>query len=393
MSGGIYLDNSMTTRPSLVAVSAMMPFLRDQWGVPSAPHAKGTELISVIERSYRSLYRLLGASEGDTVLLTSCGAESVNQVISSAYTEVTLPTGKNQFVTTQIEEAPILMAMNHLEKMSCVIRSAKPNALGVITPEAIGDVLTARTALLSMSWANALTGVIHPVAEIGRLCRERGILFHLDASHVLGKHFFDLEETGAHFISFNGDNMHAPKGTGGLWIRRGTPCAPLIYGGMEQGGLRAGALNIPGLVALSIAADEAVDSRDLVCTEVARFRNQLETRIKEVFPDTSVFYKNADRLPHVTAMGFPGVENEAFLYALNRKGVYACLGGGSLQRINLVLMAAGVDKTLSHTALNFSLSRETTESDIEKAAVIIGETAKKLQKFSGSLYPGVHHGS
>lgn len=381
----IYLDNSMTTRPSVKAVSQMMPYLSDHWGHPSQPHKMGQELYPALAESYKSLYKLLGARDKDGFVFTSSGAEAINQVIQSAFYDITLSTGRNHFITSTINEAPAIMAIGRLEKQSCVGKMVEINAHGQVSASHIAEAVTPRTAVVSLDWANGLTGVINPVAEISTLCQERGIALHLDATHVLGKLFFELDDVGASYITFNGDHLHAPKGTGGLWIKENVKCAPLILGGIEQAGLRAGSFNIPGLVALGYAANELLEARDFVCTEVARLRNRLEEGIQEGFPDACIFHKDVERLPNVTAIGFPGISNEALLYALNRKNVFASIGGGSSQQIALLLTAAKVPDILANTALSFSLSRFTTEEEIERAIEQIVDTAQKLRTLSGAL--------
>lgn len=386
MARGIYLDNSTTTRPSDQTLSKMMPFFTERWGSPSAPHQMGQELYPAIEESLKTIYALLGAKESDDFVFTSSGAEAINHVIMSAYEDITIPTGKNQFITSNIDEAPTIMSIERLEKYSCVGKMAKANPLGQITYQAIADTINPRTAMVSLSWANGLTGIINPVAEIGALCKERGIKYHLDATHVLGKLFFELQEIGADFITFNGDNLHAPKGTGGLFIKEGTKCSPFIVGGVEQAGRRAGSLNVPFLAALGQAAKETSETRDLLCTEVARLRNKLEAEVKRGFPEAVIFFQDRDRLPHCTVIGFPGAVNEAMLYALNRKNVFASIGGGRYQQIGLLLMAEGIEETLAHSSVCFSLSRETTEDEIDRAAEIICETAHRLRKGSSKFF-------
>lgn len=385
MAQGIYLDNSMTTRPSPKAISKMMPFYTDRWGNPSSPHQMGQEVIPAMAESYKSIYAMLGARESDDFVFTSSGAEAINQVINSSYFDITIPTGKNQFVTSNIEEAPSIMAIGRLESLGCVGKMVNADKEGKITAAAIADAITPRTALVSISWGQGLTGVINPVHEISRLCQERGIALHLDATHVLGKIFYEMDDIGAHFITFNGDQLHGPKGTGGLWIRDGVKCSGFILGGIEQGGRRAGSVNVPGLIGLGQAAIEVMDSRDLLCTEVARLRNKFEDGIREGFPDAVIFYQEQERLPHISAIGFPGISNEALLFALNRKGVYASIGGGSFQQIGLVLSGAGVNELLAQTALSFSLSRETTEDEIDKAIEVVVESAKRLRKMSAAI--------
>lgn len=385
MARGIYLDNSTTTKPSEKSVGSMLHFFTDRWGTPSAPHMMGQELFPALEESYRSIYALLGAKENDSFVFTSSGAEAVNNVFLSAYLDVTLPTGKNHYVTANIDEAPALMSVGRLEQLHCVGKMVEVNKEGKVTAESIAEAITPRTALISLSWANGLTGVINPVAEIKEICKQRGILFHLDATHTLGKLFYELDDISPDFITFNGDNLHAPKGTGGLYIKDGVKCSPFIVGGLEQAGHRAGNVNIPACVALGQAARETLEARDFMCTEVARLRDKLEKGILESVPDSVAFFHDQERLPNVTAIGFPRVANEAMLFSLNRKGVYASIGGGSFQQIGLILTAAGIPEILAHTAMSFSLSRETTEDEIERTIAIVAECAAKLRKISGTF--------
>lgn len=386
MAQEIYLDNSTTTRPSEMAVSKMLPFFTERWGHPSAPHQKGQELFPAISESLKAIYTLIGAKENDDFVFTSSGAEAVNHVIFSTYMDITLNTGKNQFITSKIDEAPAILAIGRLERFNCVGKMAEANPQGKVTAAAIADAITPRTALVSMSWAHGLTGVIHPVQEISELCQSRGVLLHLDATHILGKIYYDLDEIQPTFLSFNGDHLHAPKGTGGLYIKSGIKCSPLLLGGIEQAGHRAGSFNMAGLAALGQAALEAMDSRDLVCTEVARLRNKLEHGIKEGFPDAISFFSDEERLPHCTVIGFPGINNEALLFALNRKGLYASIGGGGFQQLGILLQATGIEESLANSSIHFSLSRETNEDEIDRAIDIIVEAAKKLRKITGALY-------
>lgn len=394
MPQGIYLDNSMTSRPSPAAISKMIPFFTDYWGNPSAPHAKGNEIYPAINEAYKAIYALLGAHDRDDFVFTSSGAEAVNHVVSSTFYDVTRPTGKNHYLTSHINEAPAIMAIGRLDQLGCVGKMIPSTKQGTISAQDVAEAITPRTALLSLDWANGLTGVIHPVVEIGKLCKQRGILFHLDATHILGKLFYDLPEIQGSFVTFNGDQIHAPKGTGGLWIKAGIKCSPFILGGIEQNGHRAGSYNIPGLIALGQAAKEAIDTRDLLGTEIARLRNKLEEGIRDHFNEAIPFFKEEERLPHITAIGFPGIANEALLYHLNRKGVYASIGGGNFQQIGLVLADSGIDEKLAQTAISFSLSRETTEADIDEAIEIISSCAKKLHTLSTDIWQkGAQKGS
>lgn len=382
----IYLDHATTTRPSEHALGRMISLLTDQWGSPLSPHRLGQRLHASIEEGYRDLYAALGASDEATVILTSSGAEAVNQVIQGTFLDVTRQTGKNQFVTSQIDEAPAIMALGRLEQLGCVSQLATVSTNGQVTPETLAEALSPRTALVSLSWANGLTGVVQPVADLAALCRQRGVRLHLDATHVLGKLAFDLDEIKPDFVTFNGDAVHGPKGTGALYIRPGIRLSPLIVGGLAQAGLRGGDLPVANLVGLGVACREALDARDLLCTETARLRSRLEQVISTGCPGAKVLFQHEERVPHISAITFPGIVNETLLFLLNRQGVCCTLGGGLFQQIHLVLTASGVSPEVAQTALSFGLSRATTEAEIDRAGALICATYSKMRKCSQSLF-------
>jgi cysteine desulfurase len=387
MTSLIYLDNSTTARPSEKAVSAMMPYWTTYWGNPSTPHQKGQELYPALTDYYKTLYAFIGAKESDQVILTSSGAEAINHVIFSAHRDITLSTGKNQFLTSKTDEAPAMMAIGRLEPFGCVGKMIEVNHQGIVTADALANCLSPRTALVSLSWANGLTGVIQPIAEIAELCQQRGIRLHLDATHVLGKLFFELEDSGVDYLTFNGDQLHAPKGTGVLYVKHGISCSPFIFGSADQGGMRAGGLNMSSLAGLACAAQEALDSRDLLCTEIARLRNQLERGILKGFPRAQICFKDQERLPNCTTIVFPGIANEALLFALNRRAVCASIGGGNFQQLGLMLAVSGIEENLAHSAIAFSLSRYTTEEEIDRAIQIIVDAAQSLSRLSEHILP------
>lgn len=386
MTTQIYLDNSSAARPSEKVISAMMPYWTTHWGIPATPHQKGQELYPSLAEFYKELYAFIGAKEGDQVILTSGGAEAVNHVITSVHRDVTLSTGKNQFLTSKVDEASAIMAISHLEPFGCVGKMIEVNSQGIVTPQAVADCLSPRTALLSLSWANGLTGVVQPIAEIAQLCRERGVRLHLEATHVMGKLFYELEEIGPDYLTFNGDQLHGPKGTGILYIKQGIRCSPFLFGSADQGGMRAGGLNMPGLAGLAVAAQESLDSRDLLCTETARLRNQFEQGILKGFPQAKICFKEQERLPHCTTLLFPGIANEALLFLLNRRGVCASIGGGNFQQLGLMLSFSGIEETLAHSAVSFSLSRYTTEEEIDRAIAMIVESAHMLARLSETIF-------
>lgn len=341
-----------------------------------------------ITEALQGVYALAGANELDTLIFTSSSAEAVNHLMTSSYFELTVKSGRNQYITSAIDEAPAIMSIGRLEQLGCVGRMARADRTGRITAEALAEEFSPRTALVSVSWANGMTGVINPIQEIAKVCQERGVSLHLEVSHVLGKLYIEWNELPVQFLTFSGDLFHAPAGTGGLFVKRGVHCAPFILGGAEQAGLRAGNYSVAALVALGEAAREAIDARDLLCTEIARLRSKLETGILSQVSDSMVFFKEQERLPNCTAIGFPGVVNESLLYLLNRRGVYASIGGGVHQQLKLLLAAAGVEEELANSGISFALSRETTEEEIDKTVEIVSDTVKQLRKCSSQLKRG-----
>lgn len=377
----IYLDNASCAKPSSRVISAMLPFFTDFWGSIDSPHQKGQQLYPFVESAYRDIYSLFGSNEKDTFVLTSSDAESVGHVLYSIYQTGTLCSGKNQFVTSPLEDAPLLTGLSRLEKNHCVTKMIEINQ-GLITKEAVGDAITPRTALISLSLAHGLTGLVQPIAEIAPICKERGIPLHLDVTHALGKLYFHLDDLGASILTFNGTQLHAPKGIGGIYFREHISLIPWIVGGAEQGGYRAGEFDVPALIALGEAAKELKETRDYMTTEVARLRDKFEANIVARIPETQVVFQNQERLPHCSTILFPGIPNELMLYSLNRQGIYASIGGGRFQQIGKILSSCGIDKELAGTAVCFTLSRETTEQELEKTVELLVETAKKLRKIS-----------
>jgi cysteine desulfurase len=227
--------------------------------------------------------------------------------------------------------------------------------------------------------------VLQPIASIQKLCALRNILLHVDVTHAIGKIPIDVQEMGIDYMTFNGEQFHAPKGIGGLIVKQGVPICPLIRGEGEDLYFRGGPLNVPMLVACKQALLEAEDQRTWYGTEVARLRSMLEQGVQQGYPEATILFQEEERLPHVSCMAFPGIYNEFFLYNLHKKGVFASIGGGSVQSIERVLVAGGVSSDLAKTAISFSLSKDTTEKEVERAIQIIVEHAKRLRKLSQKI--------
>lgn len=381
----IYLDHHTVTRQSPSSIEAMQSFLSDRWGSIYSPHSFGSELHIPTARALDSVANIIGASESDTIVFVSSTAEAINHLVFAIYLDVTRENGKNHFITSQLEEAHTILSISRMEQLGCTYALVPPNSQGLITVEAVKQAITPQTAFISLSWAQGMTGVIHEIEEIGQLCRDNGILFHLDISYALGKMICDLDALGADFISFSANQIHGPTGIAALCFRHGIEMSPLIIGGMEQGGLRSGELNIPAIVAFGKAAQEMNEKQERNSLELPRLRDLFEETLKQKIPEIMICFEEEFRLPNCTVAVFPGVHAEAMLYALNKQGVFASFGGGSHQRLSQILSAIGFDQVSAQSALHFSISQYTTEEEVIQAAELAERAWRRLRKISKEL--------
>lgn len=357
----IYLDHHSATRPCGAALERMNPYFHDHWGALFAPHKMGQELIGAIDTRDQLIFDLVGAKASDQFVFTSSGAEGVNQVFWSVFLEVARKEGKTHIIISEMEDAPTMQCAKRLEDLGCTIKVA-PAKEGRIDLEALEKLISPRTALISVTMAHGLTGVIQPVEELIALSKAKNILLHLDANYAIGKYRFDFESD---YLTFSGDLIHSVKGSGALFAKEKAPLVPLILGGA---GLRGGSFDVPSFMAFSAAAQQSLLYLDTMALEVVRLRDLFESQVVG-----KVLYQDAPRLPNTSLIAFEKVHQEALLYYLNRKGVYASIGGGFAAHLK------------DDTAISFSLSRMTTEDEIQKAASIINETVKELQKISEAL--------
>lgn len=373
----IYLDNHTVTRPSAKGIEKMMPFLKEQWGAVEAPHRMGQELIPAVDAAATAIYEALGADIDASFTFTSSGAEAISQVLFSTCLDVMRDTGRNHFLTTAVEDIPILMAMKRLQKLDCHSKLLPVDTAGRLRAEVLAEAIKPRVGMLSLSMANPLTGVIQPISDLVRVCREKEILLHVDVSCILGKIFFVFQDFGIDFLTFDGSLLHAPKGTGGVLARKGLSLTPLIQGSPS--------FNVASFIALATAMEEMQSKLDTVCTEIARLRQKFEEEIICAIPKAVVFFKDVDRLPNTAVIAFPGVSSEALLFLLQRKGLMASFGGKNNQHLSYILKACGIEPKLALSALSFALSWKTTEEEIDRAVAIIADCVKQISHVSGAL--------
>lgn len=323
--------------------------------------------------------RLLKPERDDTFVFTSNGAEAMNQVLFSVFLSLARGQGKSHFITSAVEDAPTMQMMKRLEDLGCFVKIAPVTSEGTLDLKKLEELITPRTALISIAMAQGLTGVIQPVEEIARIAKKHGVLLHIDGTHTAGKYDFSLQEIGSDYFTFSGDRIHSIVGSGGLFARKGAPLAPLILGGK---GLRGGNTDTSGILSLCAAADQAILFLDAMTLEVARLRDFFERELLRFIPGAQVLFKKSLRLPNTTVISFPHVHQEALHSLLKRKKIETLIGGNEMQHLYSLLISSDVDPVLAASALSFSLSRMTTEEDLLKAIHAIQESVLFLQNIA-----------
>jgi cysteine desulfurase len=381
----IYLDNNATTIVDPRVKEAMEPFWCQMYGNPNSLHAFGTEVHPYMRIAFDRLYAGINARDRDDILLTSCATESNNTVIKSVYDQLIRTGKRSEIVTTQVEHPCVANSCRYLESLGVKVVYLPVNRDGIVD----ADILAAhidpdRTALVSIMWANNETGLVFPIRDLARLCRENGILFHTDAVQAVGKVPVDVREAPVDFLSFSAHKFHGPKGVGGLFVREGVAIVPLLHGGEQMGGKRAGTINAGGLVGMGLAMELAVQSLPYESREVRRQRDELEDAILSI-EGTTVIGRREIRTPNTILMSVKGVEGEAMIWDLNRQGVAASTGSACASESlepNPTFVAMCIDSELAHTGVRLSLSRFTTDQEIDFAIEAIRSSVARLRKIS-----------
>lgn len=378
----VYVDNNATTMPAPEVIDAMMPFLTDRWGNPSSMHTFGGAVARDIDKAREQVAALLGASNPSEIVFTSCGTESDNAAIHSALE--TNPK-KRRIITTSVEHPAVLEPAKLLAKKGYEVIFLPVDGEGKLDLSILESNLNGDVALVSVMWANNETGVIFPMEKIADICAAKNIPLHVDAVQAAGKLPINLKKTPITFLAISGHKLHAPKGVGALYIRRGTPFAPLIAGGHQEKGRRGGTENVASIVGMGRACELVLANMDEERTRVAMLRDKLERGILESIPKTYIHGDTKNRLPNTTNIGFEGIEGEAILLLLNEFGICASSGSactsGSLDPSH-VMMAMGIPFTRAHGSIRFSLSVYNTEKEIDYILEKLPGIVKRLRDLS-----------
>ena len=382
----VYLDNNATTIVDPHVFSEMEPFFVQKYGNPNSLHAFASETHPALKSAMEKIYAGINAPKEDSVVVTSCATESNNWVLKSVYFQYILTGRKNHIIISEVEHPSVMATAKFIESQGCRVTYLPINSDGLIDAQSVRDNITDKTALVSVMMANNETGAIFPVEEIGEICKEHNVLFHTDAVQAIGKIPVNVQAFDVDYLTFSAHKFHGPKGVGALYIKKGKELIPLLHGGSQMGGYRSGTLNVPGIVGMGKAMEAAVDALDFEMHDVKELRDHLEDELLKI-EDTFVVTPREKRTPNTLLISFRGIEGESMLWDLNQAGIAASTGSACASEdleSNPVMEAIGAEADLAHTAVRFSLSRYTTQEEIDYTIEVVKKAVKRLREISSS---------
>ena len=377
----IYLDNNATTKVDEVVFEEMRPYLCELYGNPSSMHFFGGQVQKKVDQARNRVAGLLGALP-EEIIFTACGTESDNTAIRSA---IEAFPEKRHIITTRVEHPAVLTLCRNLTKKGYRVSEIGVDGAGRLNLDELKKTLDDDTCIVSVMWANNETGVVFPIEEIGAIVKERGALFHSDSVQAVGKIPLNMAQSTLDMLSLSGHKLHAPKGIGVLYLRKGTPFRPFMVGGHQERGRRAGTENTAAIIALGKACQVAGEWMEDENTRVLAMRDRLERELLTIIPHARINGGGAERLPNTLSIAFEFVEGEAILLLLSEKRICASSGSactsGSLEPSH-VLRAMGVPFTCAHGSIRFSLSRFTTGEEIDAVIRELPPIIRRLREIS-----------
>lgn len=375
----VYADNAATTPISEEVLEAMLPWLREGYGNPSSIYGKGREAAKAIRKARQQVAAGIGGLP-EEIYFTSGGSEADNWAIKGVLSSLSKK-GKNHIITTAIEHHAVL---HTVERKGWEVTFLEVGAEGIVTAEQVANALREETALVTIMYANNEIGTIQPISEIGALCRERGVLFHTDAVQAVGNLDIDVKEQNIDLLSLSGHKLHASKGVGALYIRKGIPLPNLIDGGGQEKGRRAGTENVAGIVGLGVAVELACREIESRGEKVKVMRNRLIDGLLTI-PHTRLNGDRERRLPGNVNISFEGIEGESLLLMLDQYGIAASSGSactsGSLDPSH-VLLALGLPHEVAHGSLRLTINDRTTREDIDCILETVPRVVERLRAMS-----------
>ena len=377
----IYMDNNATTRVDPAVLTEMLPYFSELYGNPSSMHLFGGQVGRKLGEARERVAAAFGCLP-DEVIFNACGTEGDNTAVRSALAS---QPEKRHIVTTRVEHPAVLNLVKHLERKGYEATYLGVDEQGRLDLDELRDAIRHDTALVSVMYANNETGVVYPIKEIAEIAKERGVLVHTDAVQVLGKVPFDLKSLPVDFLAVSGHKVHAPKGVGALFVRKGTQFRPFMMGGHQERGRRAGTENTTGIIGLGKACEIAQGNIVHENTVVKALRDRLEKGLLAAVPDARVNGDVDSRLPNTANISFQYVEGEAILLMMDAFGICASSGSactsGSLEPSH-VLRAMGVPFTYAHGSIRFSLSRFNTDADVDLVLAELPKIITRLREIS-----------
>ena len=379
----IYVDNAATTRTSRTAIEAMLPYMDKIYGNPSSLHSVGQAAADALRKAREEAAEVLGC-EPNEITFTSGGSEADNQALVSA-AAIGARKGKKHIISTAFEHHAILHTLKKLEKEGFEVTLLDVHENGMVSAQQVADAIREDTCLVSVMYANNEIGSIQPIAEIGAVCKEKGVIFHTDAVQAVGHVHINVKEENIDMLSLSAHKFHGPKGVGLLYARKGVRLTNIIEGGAQERGKRAGTENIPGIVGMVAALKEANANIDANAEKVSALRDRLIEGLEKI-PHSALNGDRTKRLPGNVSFCFEGIEGESLLLLLDAKGICASSGSactsGSLDPSH-VLLAIGRPHEVAHGSLRLTLSEENTQEEVD---YIIEETTKVV-KYLRDLSP------
>lgn len=378
----IYVDNAATTKMSRTAIDAMLPYMEEVWGNPSSLYEAGQKAAEALQSARERIAACIGASPKE-IYFTSGGSEADNQAILSA-ARFGARSGRKHIISTAFEHHAVLHTLQKLQKEGFEVELLDVHENGMISPEQVEEAVREDTCLVTVMYANNEIGSVMPISEIGAICRDRKIPFHTDAVQAAGHLPINVQEQNIDLLSLSAHKFHGPKGIGALYARQGIPLVNLIEGGAQERGRRAGTENVPAIMSMAAALEEACTNMDRNTEKLLKLRERLIDGLSQI-PHSALNGDREKRLPGNVNFCFEGVEGESLLLLLDDKGICASSGSactsGSLDPSH-VLLAIGRPHEVAHGSLRLSLDADNTEEDVEEILHAVPEVVSYLRNMS-----------